>query len=59
MDDRLKDHARKEMLKKIVDNSPNYTDQIKADIKIIIDAGKSPEEILEAVLAYFAMLRFF
>lgn len=57
--ERINEHAAKEALKYIVDNSPNYPDNIKQDLKRIIDIGKSPEEILEATLTYFAALRFF
>ena len=48
----------KEALKLIVDNSPNYSDQVKQDLKKIIDAGHTPEEIAEAILMYFAFLHF-
>ena len=46
----------KEALKLIVDNSPNYSVQVKQDLKKIIDAGHTPEEIAEAILMYFAFL---
>ena len=49
----------KEAMKHIVDNSPNYTHQMKQDLKSIIDAGRSPEEICKTMLSYFAALRFF
>lgn len=50
------EHLTKEALKRIVDNSPNYTEQIKQNLKNIIDAGNTPEEILQATLLYFAAL---
>ena len=53
----MQEHACKELLKKIVDNGQNYTEKMKSDLKEIIDLGKSPEEICEATLAYFAMCR--
>ena len=53
---RMQEHLTKEALKRIVDNSPNYTEQIKQDLKNIIDAGNTPEEILQATLFYFAAL---
>ena len=53
----MREHACKELLKKVVDNSPNYTKKIKDDLKCIIDHGKSPEEICQAALAYFAMYK--
>lgn len=44
-------------VKKIVVNGQNYTEKMKSDLKEIIDLGKSPEEICEATLSYFAMCR--
>lgn len=52
----IQEHLTKEALKRIVDNSPNCTEQIKQDLKNIIDAGNTPEEILQATLLYFAAL---
>ncbi len=57
MKENLQEHIYKETLKQIVDNSPNYSDRIKSDVKAIIDAGKSPGEICKATLTYFAALR--
>ena len=51
------EHILKETLKQIVDNSPNYSDRIKTELKAIIDTGKSPEEICIATLTYLASLR--
>ena len=59
MNEKLQEHIYKETLKQIVDNSPNYSDKIKSDVKAIIDAGKSPEEICKAALTYFAEIRWF
>lgn len=50
------EHTVKELLKKIVDESYNYTPKMKDDIKAIIDVGKTPEEICQAVLSYFSMI---
>lgn len=55
---KIQEHLTKEALKRIVDNSPNYTEQIKQDLKNIIDAGNTPEEIAETILMYFAFLHF-
>ena len=55
--DGVKEHALKEMLKKIVDDSPNYSEQVKADLKSIIDLENSPEEILKTCIVYFSMNR--
>lgn len=51
------EHTAKEILKKIVDESSNYTPKMKNDNKIIINAGKTPEEICQAVLSYFSMIQ--
>ena len=51
--------GRIKLLKKVVDNGQNYTEKMKSDLKEIIDHGKSPEEICEATLAYFAMHRWY
>lgn len=59
MKERLQEHIYKKTLKQIVDHSPNYSDKIKSDVKAIIDAGKSPEEICEMTLTYFAAIRWF
>ena len=59
MKENLQEHIYKETLKQIVDNSPNYSDKIKSDVKAIIDAGKSPEEICKATLTYFAAIQWF
>lgn len=53
----MQEHVCKDLLKKVVDNGQNYTEKMKSDLKEIIDHGKSPEEICEATLAYFAMCR--
>ena len=50
------EHFTKEALKLIVDSSPNYSDQVKQDLKNIIDAGHTPEEIAKAILLYFSFL---
>ena len=57
--DKLNEHMAKEAMKHIVDDSPNYTNQMKQDLKSIIDSGRSPEEICKAMLSYFATLQFF
>ncbi|WP_346663182.1 hypothetical protein [uncultured Merdimonas sp.] len=51
----IQEHACKELLKKVVDSGQNYSEKMKSDLKGIIDVGKSPEEICETIIAYFAM----
>lgn len=53
----LQEHTFKEILKHIVDNSPNYTERMRFDLKAIIDTAKSQEELAQAILAYFATFR--
>ena len=53
----IQEHFYKEMLKQVVKNSPNYTEKIKSDLCNIIDIGKTPEDICQAVLLYFAANR--
>lgn len=48
------DHVNKEILKQVIDNSPNYTDKMKIELKAIIDAAKSAEELCKTALAYFS-----
>lgn len=55
----VQEHIAKEALKRIVDNGPNYTEEMKQDLKSIIDVGKSANEILQEMLTYFAVRRFF
>lgn len=38
----INEHEFKEMLKKLADDSPNYTEQIKYDLKVIINTSKTP-----------------
>ncbi len=53
----MQEHTCKELLKKVVDNEQSYTEQMRSDLKEIIDQGKSFEEICKAVLVYFAMYK--
>ena len=55
----MQEHAFKELLKKVVANGQNYTEKMKSDLKEIIDHGKSPAEICEAILAYFTIHRWY
>ena len=52
--EKIKEHFCKEYLKSVVDNNYNYTEKQKLDLKLIIDNGKTPNEIIEAMLVYFA-----
>lgn len=50
----LEEHITKEVLKKIVDNSPKYPARVKADLKVLIDGSETPEKMCLALLIYFA-----
>ncbi len=50
------EHTFKEMLKMMVDNGPNYSAQIKGELKAIIDAGNTPEEIAVGFLTFIATI---
>ena len=55
----IQEHIYKEMLKQIINNSPNYTEKIKCDLCSIVDAGNTPEEIIKSILTYFATYRWY
>lgn len=57
--DKMNEHIAKEAMKNIVESSPNYTNQMKQELKSIIETGRSPVEICTAMLTYFATRRFF
>lgn len=50
----IKEHFCKEYVKTVIDNNHNYTEKQKHDLKLIVDSGKTPNEIIERMLIYFA-----
>lgn len=48
----MQEHFFKESLKRQVDHNPNFSDQMKWEIKAMIDAGHTPEEIVMAAFSY-------
>lgn len=44
--------AKKEILKKIIDNNNDIPFRAKEDLKGIIDMGATPEEIFQGCIAY-------
>lgn len=50
------EHQSKEILKRVVDSTQGYSDRIKFDLKNMIDASQSVEDLAQAWLAYFATL---
>lgn len=52
--ERTKKTLCKETVKTIVENSPNYSEEVKNDLKMIIDNGKTHEEIFSETLLYFS-----
>ncbi len=59
MSENFQDKITKEMLKTIVDNSPNFSEQVKYELKLIIEQGNTMEEITKNTLAYFAIKTIF
>ena len=55
--DKLMEHFAKESLKQAIDNNYNFTNQQKYELKLIVDAGGTPEDVIKGILAYFAMNR--
>lgn len=49
------EHFSKEVLKQAVDNNPNYPDWVKAELKAIIDAAQTPDELVLGILAFFSV----
>ena len=56
-DGKLMEHFAKESLKQVIDNNYNFTNQQKYELKLIVDAGRTPEDVIKGILAYFAMNR--
>lgn len=50
------EHQSKEILKNIVSSTQGFSDRIKFDLKNMIDASRSLEDLAQAWLAYFATL---
>ena len=55
--DKLMEHFAKVSLKQAIDNNYNFTKQQKLELKLIVDAGRTPEDVVKGILAYFAMNR--
>lgn len=51
-ENKMKEHIVKEGLKRTADNNPYYSDQVKWEIKALIDACKTPEDIAKVVSLY-------
>ena len=53
-DDKLIEHFAKESLKQTIENNYNFTEKQKHELKLIVDAGRTPEDVIKGILAYFA-----
>lgn len=53
----IKEHEFKKVIKKLIDDSPNYTEKMKFDLHAIVDTSKTIEELCQAVLSYFSALK--
>ena len=56
-DDKLIEHFAKESLKQTIENNYNFTEKQKHELKLIVDAGRTPEDVIKGILAYFAFNR--
>ena len=56
-DDKLMEHFAKESLKQTIDNNYNFTEKQKYELKLIVDAGRTPEDVIKGIIAYFAFNR--
>lgn len=50
----LEEHIYKETLKKIVDNGNRYTQNMKEELKALIDGAHSDRELCKLLITYFA-----
>lgn len=53
-DGKLREHLAKERLNQIINNNYNFTEQQKHELKLIVDSGKTPEDVLKGILTYFS-----
>ena len=53
-EDKFIEHFAKESLKQAIDNKFNFTEKQKHELKMIVEVGKTPEEVIKGILAYFA-----
>ena len=56
-DGKLMEHFAKESLKQTIDNNYNFTEQQKRELKLIVDSGRTPEDVIKGILAHFAFNR--
>lgn len=49
------EHFSKKVLKQAVDNNPNYPNWIKTELKAIIDAAQTVNELGLGLLAFFSV----
>ncbi len=55
--DKLMEHFAKESLKQAIDNNYNFTNKQKHELKLIVDVGRAPEDVIKGILSYFAINR--
>lgn len=53
----IQEHMCKEKLKNMVDSAQNFNEEMKYQLKAIIDTSPSPEDLLQTVLLYFSALK--
>lgn len=52
MDDKVTEKFCKELMKSIIENNPQFTEEAKNNMKNIIEGAKKPEDALEGCLLY-------
>ena len=49
----IQEHMCKEKLKNMVDSAQNFNEEMKRELKTIIDTSPSPEDLLQTLLLFF------
>lgn len=52
MDNKAAEKFYKELMKNIIDNNPQFTEEAKNNMKNIVEMAKKPEDALEGCLLY-------
>ena len=53
-DNKIIEHIAKERIKQLIDSNFNYTEKQKYELKLIVNSGKTPEEVICGILTYFS-----
>lgn len=53
-DKQFEEHFCKEVLKQTVERNNRYSNEVKDELKMLIDSSRSAQELFVAILCYFA-----